>query len=93
MRRRTLALALLLASVALLASCAHQPSPVKMFNPPGFWSGLVHGFLILFSLIGSLFTDVRVYAFPNSGFWYDLGYLIGASAFLGSGGGAARGRR
>lgn len=93
MRLRPLALALLLVAVAVLASCAHQPPPVKVFNPPGFFSGLIHGFLILFSLIGSLFTDVRVYAFPNSGIWYDLGYFIGASAFLGGGGGAARGRR
>ena len=25
----------------------------------------------------------RVYAFPNSGGWYDFGYLIGAAMFLG----------
>ena len=40
----------------------------------------------LFSFIGSLFTDARIYAFPNSGVWYDFGYLIGASLFLGGGG-------
>ena len=32
-----------------------------------------------------------IYAYPNSGWWYDLGYLIGASAFLGGGGASARG--
>ena len=92
MRRPALTVVLLLVAVAL-ASCAHQPPAVKVFDPPGFFSGLFHGFLILFSLIGSLFTDVRVYAYPNTGFWYDVGYFIGASAFLGGGGGAARGRR
>lgn len=92
MRRPALALTVVVAALAL-ASCAHQPPPVKVFDPPGFFSGLAHGFLILFSLIGSLFTDVRVYAFPNSGFWYDVGYFLGASAFLGGGGGAARRRR
>lgn len=92
MRRAASVLLLLLAAVTL-ASCAHQPPPVKLIDPPGFFSGLAHGFLILFSLVGSVFTDVRVYAFPNTGFWYDVGYFIGASAFLGGGGGAARGRR
>jgi hypothetical protein len=39
--------------------------------------------LIFFSLVGSLFMEIRIYAFPNSGFFYDLGYLVGAAAFLG----------
>jgi hypothetical protein len=53
--------------------------------------GLLHGFLILFSLIGSFLMDIRIYAFPNAGRWYDLGYFLGALMFLG--GGAAAGRR
>lgn len=94
MWRRWLPLVLLLAAVAVVATgCAHQPPPVKVVDPPYFFSGLAHGFFIVFSLIASLFTDVRIYAFPNGGFWYDLGFVIGASAFLGGGGGAARSRR
>lgn len=73
----------------LFVSCAHQPAP-DAYSPPGFWSGLLHGFLIFFSFIGSLFTDIRIYAFPNAGGWYDFGYLIGASMFLGGGGASAR---
>ena len=75
--------------VLLLASCASQPPP-EVVNPPGFWSGLLHGFLMLFSLIGSIFTDVRIYAFPNSGGWYDFGFFLGAASFLGGGGASAR---
>ena len=73
----------------LLQSCATQPSP-EGFGPPGFLSGLLHGFLILFSFIASLFTEYRIYAFPNSGGWYDFGYLLGAMMFLGGGGAGAR---
>jgi len=62
-----------------IASCATQPSQ-EAYDAPGFFSGLLHGFLIIFSFIGSLFTDVRIYAFPNSGGWYDLGYVLGANA-------------
>jgi hypothetical protein len=71
----------------LIASCATQPPP-SAYNPPGFFSGLLHGFLILFSIIGSLFTDYRIYAFPNSGGWYDCGYLIGVIIFCSGTGGA-----
>jgi hypothetical protein len=39
----------------------------------------------LFSLIASLFVDVRIYAYPNSGWWYDLGFILGVMAFYGSG--------
>jgi hypothetical protein len=75
--------------LTLAAICATQPSPEEL-DPPGFLSGLLHGFLILFSFIASLFTDYRIYAFPNSGGWYDFGYLLGAMMFLGGGGAGAR---
>ena len=84
---------LLLLLVVAAAGCAHQPIPVFR-DHPGFFSGLLHGFLMLFSLIGSLFTDVRIYAVPNAGFLYDLGFVIGASSFLGGGGSRlCRGKR
>lgn len=67
----------------LLGGCAEQPPPAAI-DAPGFLSGLLHGFVIVFSLIGSIFLDVRIYAFPNTGFSYDLGYLMGASVFLGA---------
>lgn len=75
--------------VLALAACATQPEP-EVIDLPGFWSGLLHGFLMLFSLIGSIFTDVRIYAFPNSGGWYDFGFFLGATSFLGGGGAGAR---
>lgn len=88
---RTLwALCLLLLVALAIAGCADQPPPTA-YDPPGFFSGLIHGFLILFSLIGSIVLDIRIYAFPNSGFFYDLGYLIGAAMFLGGGGAGAAG--
>jgi hypothetical protein len=86
MKRRALAGAILLALV--LASCATQPDP-SAYDPPGVLLGLVHGFISLFSLIGSAFWDIRVYAFPNSGGWYDLGFVFGAACFFGGGGSQA----
>ena len=88
-RRRLAFLALCLVVLAV-SRCAHQPAPAT-HDLPGFWSGLLHGFLIFFSFVGSLFTQIRIYEFPNSGGWYDFGYLLGASMFLGGGGAAASG--
>lgn len=85
-----LALLTLLILLTISGCATHQSGVVE--NPPGFFHGLLHGFLILFSFIGSLFTEYEMYALPNSGTWYNLGYLIGASAFLGGGGSRAKRR-
>jgi hypothetical protein len=76
----------LVAIVLALAACATQPAPPPA-GAPGFWLGLVQGFIAPVALIASLFTDVRIYAFPNAGGWYDLGYFLGIAAVLGGGGG------
>ncbi len=68
-----------------LAACATQPTPAA-YDPPGFLMGLLHGIVAPWALIGSIFTDIRIYAFPNSGGWYDFGYILGIGAY---GGGAA----
>jgi len=71
----------------ILAACAAQPPPASM-EVPGFWWGLLHGFIAPFSLIGSFFNpDIRAYAAPNSGWWYDLGFVMGMLA-LGGGAGS-----
>jgi hypothetical protein len=59
-----------------MTSCAHQPAPGAQ-DVPGFLMGLVHGFICPGSLISSVFNDVRIYAFPNSGGLYDLGFTLG----------------
>jgi hypothetical protein len=87
-RTRLIVIAVACLLMVLLAACAKQPRPV-LYNANNFWLGLVHGFISLFSLIGSLFTDARVYAYPNTGFGYDLGFVIGAALFYG---GASRAR-
>jgi hypothetical protein len=58
---------------------------VAGFEPiPGFWRGLWQGFIAPISFIVSLFTnEVRIYAFPNTGRWYDLGFMLGIGGFSG----------
>lgn len=76
---------LLLILALSITSCATQSS-TGTASPPGFFYGLLHGFLIMFSVIGSLFADIRIYAYPNTGWLYDFGFFIGAMMILGGGG-------
>ncbi len=87
-QRRRRICSLMFASLCLaVVGCATQPAPDGV-NLPGFFSGLLHGVLMPFTFIGSLFMNVRIYNFPNSGRWYDFGYIIGAAMILGGGGAA-----
>jgi len=76
----------------VVSGCATQ-SITDVDNPPGFFHGLLHGFIILFSFIAGLFTDYRIYAFPNGGGWYDFGFLLGVMFFFGGGGAGTCKRR
>jgi hypothetical protein len=67
-----------LAALAVLAGCATQATGKP--GDPAFLLGLFHGFTAIAALIGSLFFQIRIYAVPNSGFWYDAGYVIGFGA-------------
>ena len=78
-------IAIVFIAAALLAACATQPQ-TSAFEPPGFWFGALHGAISPFALIGAFFKEgVRIYAFPNSGWWYDFGYVIGFGVIFGGG--------
>jgi len=70
-----------------LTSCA--PSGYES-DEAGFFSGIWHGMILIFSIIGKVFgADIGIYAEHNSGFFYWLGFIIGIGG-LGGGGAAAR---
>lgn len=71
--------------LVLVTGCATQPPPSPL--GPGFLAGLLHGLGAPVAFVISLLTDdMRVYAFPNAGVWYDAGFLLGLTVW---GGGAA----
>lgn len=74
-----------------ISGCATQ-SLSTVLDPPSFFKGLLHGFILLFSFIASLFTDYEIYAFPNAGGWYNFGFVLGVMIFFG-GGGAGAGKK
>jgi len=82
----------------LIAMMGCAPGPNGLDSAPdekgdvaGFWRGLWHGFILLFTFIVSLFKDtVTVYEVHNNGNWYNLGYLLGVMMFFGGGGASRR---
>ncbi|MFH1161162.1 MAG: hypothetical protein V1733_09485 [bacterium] len=70
-------------AVILLTSCA--PGNVKFdTDPAGFWAGLWHGLISLITFVISLFDKtVGVYEVNNSGWPYNLGFILGIMIFYG----------
>jgi hypothetical protein len=98
--RTILSVVAVIVVLAAVVGCA--PGPNQLTDAPdeegsvaGFWKGLWHGFIVLFTFIVSLFSDtVRIYEVHNGGSWYDFGFLLGVMMFFGGGGGGAcRGSR
>ena len=89
MKRLILYLMIVLAATCFFTGCATH-SAEQIIDPPGFLKGLLHGFILLFSFIGSLFSDYEIYAVPNNGGWYNFGYLLGVMFFFGGGGAGAK---
>jgi len=96
---RTLAAVLALAALLGLAACAPGPNPAAGTpdaggEVAGFWRGLWHGFIALFTFVISLFNPgVQVYEVHNSGNLYNLGFVLGLMFFFGGGSGAGHGAR
>ena len=79
---------ILLICIISLSSCAPQGYESQK---AGFFSGIWHGFILVFSLIGKLFgADIGIYAEHNTGLFYWLGFIIGIGGFGGSGAAARR---
>jgi len=93
MKRTTLGVLVLL---LLLAGCAAQPVEIAEAarEPAGFWLGLWHGMILFVTFFVSLFnSDVAVYEAVNTGWPYDLGFLIGTGGVFGGGCSGASRRR
>ena len=55
-------------------------------HPAGFWPGFWHGLIAPIAFIVGLFQPgVRMYEVKNTGWTYDLGFLLGVLVALGGG--------
>lgn len=78
-------LPLMLLALVFLSSCTAGNEKFNI-DPAGFWMGLWHGFITLVTFIISLFNDnVTIYEVNNTGWPYNLGFIIGVMIFWGGG--------
>lgn len=83
---------LLLASLVLLSACAEAPLSIE--GSRGFFWGLFDGAVAPIAFVVSWFSDtIGIYAVPNSGGWYDFGFLLGLTCWAGGSGHAATRKR
>lgn len=79
----------MLAGVLVLSACAQTPLAVE--GTRGFLWGLFDGAVAPIAFVISLFSDtVGIYGVPNSGGWYDFGFLLGLTVWAGGGYAAKR---
>jgi len=94
--KRWIVPALLLALTLSLSACASQPDAPAFFlftlssKIPAVVLGFCHGLLAPLTLLASLAYKVRIYEFPNGGWWYDFGFIVGIFAWGGAGAAAGR---
>ncbi len=74
--------------LAVVAGCApgNERWNRETGRPASFWAGLWHGLIVIVTFIVSLFTrTVGIYEANNTGWPYNLGFLLGAMIALGGG--------
>ncbi|MCK4421547.1 hypothetical protein KAW48_07090 [candidate division WOR-3 bacterium] len=86
--KRYLVLVFILVVALVFLNCApgneRWDQEINPGSIAGFWTGVWHGFIILISFIVSLFTDeVGIYEVNNTGWPYNLGFLIGLYCSVG----------
>jgi hypothetical protein len=93
-------LSLVVVAACALTACAPTGNPlvgetIAGQSPAGFLLGVWHGFTLMFTFVASVLTDsVGVYEAHNTGWSYNLGYLLGIMMFFGGGtAGSSRRRR
>ncbi len=72
-----------LLAVVFLTSCTAGNDKFDI-DHAGFFMGLWHGFISFFTFIISIFNDnVTIYEVNNTGWPYNLGFILGISIFYG----------
>jgi hypothetical protein len=85
MNKKYLALGLILVIALLSLTCAPGNERWTWAHKAGFWAGVWHGFILIITFIVSLFTnEVGIYELDNTGWSYNLGFLIGICFSIGA---------
>jgi len=87
MRNKKIMLLIALAAVSLVILSGCVPGDVRYTaeNPAGFFWGLRHGLIVWISFFIGIFTggDRTIYETANTGWTYNLGFLLGVGSHIG----------
>ena len=84
---------ILFLGLIFFSGCAKHYTPEFVNDPYGFFFGIWHGFIVLFSLVInfiswllslvgiSFLSDVEIVGRPNTGFGYYIGFIIGLCCY------------
>ena len=80
---------LALIAAAIYITVYHVGMPTRDISlsgaPANFWLGLWQGLIIVLSFIASWFdNNIVLYQVNNTGFWYNLGYIIAIFISIGA---------
>ena len=74
---------LLLVLSTALAGCGFVGArPASVASTPSFFVGIWDGLIAPWTLLLRAFIDMGMYAVPNSGWWYDAGFLLGVTGSI-----------
>jgi hypothetical protein len=87
-KRKSFLLVLIVVLALVFISCTpgneRWNQEINPGNKAGFWIGVWHGAIIIVTFIVSLFTkDVGLYEINNTGWPYNLGFIIGLNISIG----------
>lgn len=89
MKRNGLLALLVMYGAFMATGCAPGPQgPFTAAELAGFFAGVWHGFIAWITFVLSLFTQVQMYCVDNTGWPYNLGFLMGMACWLGGSGGS-----
>lgn len=78
---KTLFTLILITAVLLTVSGCLPNDVIEKDDEAGFFMGIWHGWVCWLSFILGIFTEIRIYAAHNTGWWYDCGWMLGAGIF------------
>ncbi len=80
--KKTILLLLIVVALITLMGCGYvEPGNIQA-EVSDFWDGIWHGMVAPYTLIVRIFKDVGMYAIPNTGWWYDFGFILGVTGAI-----------
>jgi hypothetical protein len=73
---------LLLVVAVALTACGFAGARNPTYGPPGFFHGVWDGLIAPWGLALRLFVRIGMYAVPNTGWFYDAGFLLGVAGSI-----------